>query len=238
VTIAIESDQILSYVDELNLFLGSERFLDRQAVVEDFLADWEAESAGEHIIRYHPSEYVVEPGDTLISIAFKVHMPYWKLQEVNPTLLTHGLSNGQRLQIPPRDALLTLPVVPEKRIEISISEQRMWVYEDGREQWEHVISTGITDSPTSPGIFQINSHYENAYASIWDLYMPHFMGIYDAVPGLTNGIHGLPLLSNGRRLWANVLGSPASYGCIILELEAAEQLFYWAEEGVVVEIRE
>jgi lipoprotein-anchoring transpeptidase ErfK/SrfK len=77
----------------------------------------------------------------------------------------------------------------------------------------------------------------NAYASIWNLYMPNFMGIYDAVPGLTNGIHGLPLLSNGRRLWADVLGRPASFGCIILDLQAAEELYNWAEDGVVVEIK-
>jgi lipoprotein-anchoring transpeptidase ErfK/SrfK len=53
-----------------------------------------------------------------------------------------------------------------------------------------------------------------------------------------NGIHGLPLLSNGRRMWANSLGRPASYGCIILGLEEAEWLYEWAETGVIVEIRE
>ena len=52
-----------------------------------------------------------------------------------------------------------------------------------------------------------------------------------------NGIHGLPLLSNGHRLWASNLGTPASYGCIILDLDEAEELYYWADEGVVVEIR-
>jgi lipoprotein-anchoring transpeptidase ErfK/SrfK len=67
--------------------------------------------------------------------------------------------------------------------------------------------------------------------------MPHFLGIYEAVPGFWNGIHGLPLLSNGVRLWANVLGRPASFGCIILPLDEAEWLYGWAEEGVVVEIR-
>jgi lipoprotein-anchoring transpeptidase ErfK/SrfK len=67
--------------------------------------------------------------------------------------------------------------------------------------------------------------------------MPHFLGIYHAVPNFLNGIHGLPLLSNGVRLWANVLGQPASYGCVILDLEAAEALYSWAEDGVVVEIR-
>jgi lipoprotein-anchoring transpeptidase ErfK/SrfK len=90
--------------------------------------------------------------------------------------------------------------------------------------------------PILPGIFQVQSHFENAYASNWDLWMPHFLGIYEAVPGFENGIHGLPLLSNGVRLWGSVLGQPASYGCIILTLEAAEELYTWAEDGVVVEI--
>jgi lipoprotein-anchoring transpeptidase ErfK/SrfK len=52
-----------------------------------------------------------------------------------------------------------------------------------------------------------------------------------------NGIHGLPVLSNGQRLWANVLGQPASYGCIILDLQPAKWLYNWAEDGVVVEIQ-
>lgn len=238
ISIAVDAEGVRTYVDELVAFLGPERYLDRPAVIEGVLTGWQAGQDGQHIVHYYPSEYVVRPGDTLISIAFKVHMPYWKLHEVNPTLVTHGLSSGLELKVPPKDDLLTLPVIPEKRIVISISEQRMWVKENGQLKWEHVVSTGIPDSPTMPGIFQISSHYENAYASIWDLYMPHFMGIYDAVPGLTNGIHGLPVLSNGRRLWANVLGSPASYGCIILDLQAAEELYHWAEAGVVVEIKE
>jgi lipoprotein-anchoring transpeptidase ErfK/SrfK len=124
-----------------------------------------------------------------------------------------------------------------KRIVISISEQLMWVYQDGELIREHVISTGVANSPTMPGIFQVQSHFLNAYGSRWDLYMPHFLGIYDATPGFTNGIHGLPMLSNGKRLWGSVLGRPASYGCIILDLDAADQLYYWAEDGVVVEIQ-
>ena len=95
----------------------------------------------------------------------------------------------------------------------------------------------MDDSPTMAGIFQIQTHDINAYASNWDLWMPHFMGIYEAWPGFMNGIHGLPLLSSGVRLWASSLGRPASYGCVIMDLPAAESLFYWAEEGVVVEIQ-
>jgi lipoprotein-anchoring transpeptidase ErfK/SrfK len=47
----------------------------------------------------------------------------------------------------------------------------------------------------------------------------------------------LPLLSNGQRLWANILGRQASYGCIILNLPDAESLYTWAENGTVVEIQ-
>jgi lipoprotein-anchoring transpeptidase ErfK/SrfK len=72
---------------------------------------------------------------------------------------------------------------------------------------------------------------------MWDLHMPNFIGIYEAWPGFMNGIHGLPTLSNGNRLWAGNLGRPVSYGCIILGLQEAQDLFDWAEKGVVVEIR-
>jgi len=120
---------------------------------------------------------------------------------------------------------------------ISISQQRLWSYENGQLRTQSVISTGIARSPTMPGVFQIRSHEINAYASNWDLWMPHFMGIYEASPGFMNGIHGLPLLSSGVRLWGNVLGSPASYGCIIMTLAEAEELYMWADEGTVVEIQ-
>jgi lipoprotein-anchoring transpeptidase ErfK/SrfK len=140
------------------------------------------------------------------------------------------------LTIPSKNILLPLPVIRGKRIQIDISEQRMYVYEAGALIATHIISTGVEDSPTMAGVFQVQTHEINAYASNWDLYMPHFMGIYEAWPGFMNGIHGLPLLSSGQRLWAGNLGSPVSYGCIILGLEEAETLYQWAENGVVVEI--
>ncbi len=144
---------------------------------------------------------------------------------------------GQELVIPSRDELLPLPAVPNKRIVISISQQRLRAYQDGKLIAQHPISTGIDRSPTQPGIFQVRMHIRQAYASIWDLTMPHFLGIYEAWPGFYNGIHGLPTLSNGRRLWGNILGRPASFGCIILDLKPAKDLYEWAEDGVVVEIK-
>ena len=98
-------------------------------------------------------------------------------------------------------------------------------------------ATGIEESPTIPGTYQILTKDEEAYASIWDLWMPHFMGFYRTAPDFTNGIHGLPTLSSGRQLWAGYLGSPVSYGCVVLGLEEAQALFDWAELGALVVVQ-
>lgn len=231
-----DRDRIEGYVAKLQGELGEERLLEAEQATEALLAGLRGEVVEPLVVRYAPRYYVVQRGDTLVSISFKVGIPYWKWMELNPQVSARGLVVGESLTIPPRDAMLELPVVIGKRVVVSIPEQRMWVYQDGELLWENVVSTGIANSPTMPGLFQVKSHYENAYASNWDLYMPHFLGIYHAVPNFLNGIHGLPLLSNGVRLWSSVLGSPASYGCVVLDLEAAERLFDWAEDGVVVEI--
>ena len=187
-------------------------------------------------VQHSLTSFVVSPGESLISISFKLGIPMWRIIDANPGLTTDNLTTGMILTIPSKNILLPLPVVPGKRIIINISEQQMQVLENGQIINIHPVSTGVADSPTMTGIFQIQTHELNAYATNWNLYMPHFMGIYEAWPGFMNGIHGLPLLSNGHRLWASTLGRPASYGCIILDLEAAESLYNWADTGVVVEI--
>lgn len=235
--VRVDSAALEAYAIALGGGLGADRFLPPAAARDALLEALQGGSPAPVRVGYNPGSYVVGARDTLVSIGVRYGFPYWVIVEANPHLRTRGLTPGETLVIPPPDANLRLPVVPHKRIVISIAEQRMWVYENGEVVREFVVSTGIARSPTLPGVFQVQTHVLNAYASIWDLYMPHFMGIYEAVPGFWNGIHGLPLLSNRVRLWADVLGRPASYGCIILDLPSAEWLYGWAEEGVVVEIR-
>lgn len=203
---------------------------------DSFIYGWEGGQPIHTTVIYEPTTYTVQPGESLWSISLDLGMPMWTIMDANPGLTAESLRTGMTLSIPSKNILLPLPVVENKRILIDISEQKMMVYQNGELLRTHIVSTGISDSPTMAGIFQIQTHEINAYASNWDLYMPHFMGIYEAWPGFMNGIHGLPLLSSGRRLWASSLGSPASYGCIILTLDAAEELYKWADSGVVVEI--
>jgi hypothetical protein len=216
--------------------LGAERAFQNPLDLESIIENWMAGNQSTINIHHNPTTYQVGPGESLWSISLKLGMPMWHILDSNPGLTVNNLEAGMNLNIPSKNILLPLPVIPEKRIVIDISEQSMTVYENGQIRNTHIISTGMSDSPTMAGIFQIQTHEINAYASTWDLYMPHFLGIYEAWPGFMNGIHGLPILSNGQRLWASALGTPASYGCIILNLDAADDLYYWAEDGVIVEI--
>jgi len=231
----VDAGEFETYLQEWQSTIGN-REIDFKDPVENLDDVWEGGGVYTIYLRHKPTEYTVQYGDNLVGIGFKVGMPYWKIQEANPGSSIFGVHAGQVLTIPSKNEMLPYPPVLGKRIVISITEQHVWVYENFALKSEHVISTGMSNSPTLPGVFQIQTHEINAYASNWDLWMPHFMGIYEAVPGFMNGIHGLPVLSSGVRLWANVLGRPASYGCIILDLQAGEEVYNWAENGVVVEI--
>lgn len=236
-SVELIEDRLRGYIEGLSEGLGDDRTFDVDQALAQAKAGLEGSPITEPVlVHYRATTRQVSYGETWISIGWKIGIPPWRLQQENPQISGREPRPGETINIPPRDANLALPIVIGKRIVISIAEQHMWIYQDGQLRADYVVSTGIARSPTMPGVFQIQSHYENAYASNWDLWMPDFLGIYDALPGFTNGIHGLPTLSNGVRLWANVLGRPASYGCIILDLDAAHDLYTWAEDGVVVEI--
>ena len=232
----ILNDPFIEYINSYLEQENSEWSIDPEEPLNGLNDSWHNAETFEITIWHKPSQIIVQPGDSLNELGITYGMPYWHILEANPSLYDTGLHAGQAITIPSRSELLPLPPVREKRIEISINDQRMRTYQGGDLLDEYIISTGVASSPTHTGVFQIQTHELNAYASVWDLYMPHFMGIYEGWPGFMNGIHGLPTLSSGNRLWADVLGSPASYGCIILGLQDAEDLYEWAENGVVVEI--
>jgi len=124
-----------------------------------------------------------------------------------------------------------------KRIEVDVSEQRLTAWEGDRLVYNFVCSTGKSGTPTKYGRFSVISKIPKAYGSAWDIWMPYWLGIYWA-GGSENGIHGLPILSNGQTLWSGYLGQPISYGCIVLDTWAARQLYEWADIGTEVIIHE
>jgi len=138
-----------------------------------------------------------------------------------------GLAEVVALLTPPTPTPTPVPSPPAqtgKRIEINLTEQHLYVWEGDQLVYDWVCSTGGYGSPTVPGNYQVLDKIPNAYASTWDLQMPYWLGIYYAGT-LENGIHALPILSNGQRLWEGYLGQRVSYGCVILSTEAARTLY-------------
>lgn len=122
-----------------------------------------------------------------------------------------------------------------KLIQVDISEQHMYVYDGDTLVYSFIASTGMGNS-TRVGTFSVLNKIPNAYGATWNIWMPNWLGIYWS-GSLQNGIHALPILSNGATLWAGFLGTPISYGCVVLDTYDAQTLYNWADIGTPVEIR-
>jgi LysM repeat protein len=141
--VTVDESKTAAYLESLNGTLGAGRALNPTELAGPLAAAVREGRTLAVTLRHGPTKYIVEPGDTLLKIGWKAGMPYWMILEANPGLDPENLWAGQELVIPSKDGLLPLPVVPGKRIIISISKQRMWVQENGERIQDFVISTGI-----------------------------------------------------------------------------------------------
>ena len=187
--------------------------------------------------------HVVATGENLFRIAMRYGLTTAQLAAANGIVNPNSVYVGQVLRIPgagqvihPAPAPVTGSYSGAKKIVISISQQHLWAYNGDQVVYSFVASTGLATSPTRPGTFQVLDKIPNAYASTWNLQMPYWLGIY-YVGSIENGIHALPILSNGQRLWSGYLGRPVSFGCIVLDTQAAHQLYDWADIGTPVVIQ-
>ena len=182
--------------------------------------------------------YVVRPGDTLGSIAYRYGTTVSAIARANGIANPSYIYPGQRLRISSAGGG-TAPAPAGGgtggRIVVDLSAQRMLVYQNGQLLWNWVVSTGRAGQSTSVGHFKVLNKIPNAWASTWSLKMPYWLGIYWA-GSLQNGIHALPIMSNGQTLWAGYLGAPVSFGCIILSTENARTLYNWAPVGTPVDV--
>jgi len=183
--------------------------------------------------------HIVQRGETLAIIAARYNVTTWALIRANEIVNPALIYPGQALTVPGTGgAPASSPVVAGggKRVVVDLSEQRLYAYQGDVLVYAFVASTGMRGSPTQTGSFSVLNKIPNAYASTWNLQMPYWLGIYWS-GGLQNGIHALPILANGQQLWAGYLGSPASFGCIVLDPLDARTLYEWVDIGTPVVVQ-
>ena len=197
-------------------------------------------------VRYRPTTYEIERGDTGFRISRKSGIPFFEIQAANPNRDWNVLSVGETIQLPSRDVTVKLNPIPNKRIVVNLNTQTLVAFENGQMKFSWLISSGLDDYPTSPGVYQILNHDDLASGSSFELcntsascgqwQMYWFMGIYEVTPGLMNGLHGAVLLPNGAYLGGGNVGSPYTYGCVMSRDDEGKLLYDWADDGTIVEI--
>ena len=191
--------------------------------------------------------HVVKRGETLANIAAAYGTTAMALARANGLKNPNLVIVGQRLIIPGAGttaataskatastaAKATTPT-QGTRFVASISQQHCWLYVGGKLTGDWVCSTGRRGAPTLPGTFRVQSKIGSAYASTWNFYMPFWLGIYWS-GSMENGIHGLPYNpKTGARTWEGLVGTPITFGCIMLDDVHARQLFNIAYIGMPV----
>jgi lipoprotein-anchoring transpeptidase ErfK/SrfK len=109
-------------------------------------------------------------------------------------------------------------------IDVNLSEQQVYAYEGNVLVNSFIVSTGVYDTPTVTGEFNIYVKVPVQDMSGPGYYLsnvPWVMFFYDEY-----GFHGT--------YWHNNFGVPMSRGCVNLRTEDAEWLYNWASVGTPV----
>jgi len=148
----------------------------------------------------------------------------------NPTIkLTTEIKNMSTSTFDPQ-AGGTPSLAEGKYLEVSLSRQRMYLYEGATFVNSFGVSTGKWSTPTPTGTFTLQNKVSVAHSAAYDLYMPNWSAI---TPDGQYGIHGLPYRGN----WvegASHIGTPVSHGCIRLGPGNDSYVYDWAPIGTQV----
>lgn len=174
---------------------------------------------------------ILLPTDTLTQLPPVTEPPAALVMEIVNSAYLQSVQAQEQVNVSPP----SVTTDGSKYILVDISEQHMYVYENNTLVYSFVASTGINNA-TRVGTFAVQTKLPNAYGATWNIWMPNWLGIYYS-GSLENGIHALPILPNGATLWEGFLGSPVSYGCVVLGTTDSILLYDWAEMGTTVEIQ-
>jgi lipoprotein-anchoring transpeptidase ErfK/SrfK len=111
-------------------------------------------------------------------------------------------------------------------IDVDLSQQMLYAYEGNTVVASFLVSTGVPAFPTVIGQYHIYIKLESTLMYGDGYYLPNVPYTMYFYKGY--GIHGT--------YWHNNFGHPMSHGCVNMYTPDAEWLFYWASEGMLVNI--
>jgi len=160
-----------------------------------------------------------------------------KLTDTGFTNETSGVFNNSIVSIP--NYLAQVPVVPKvlgdttssKRIEVDLTNQRVYAYDNNQLIYNFLVSTGLWGR-TPTGTFRIwtklratrMSGGSTALGTYYNLpNVPYTMFFYNDKVSKSAGysLHGT--------YWHNNFGHPMSHGCVNMKTEEAALIFAWAD---------
>ena len=114
----------------------------------------------------------------------------------------------------------------ERWIDVNLSEQRVYAYEGDVVVNSFLVSTGVAETPTVTGEYQIYVKVRIQDMSGPGYYLPDVpwvMYFYEEY-----GFHGT--------YWHNNFGTPMSRGCVNMRIDDAAWLYDWASVGTTVNV--
>ncbi|MFV0375583.1 L,D-transpeptidase family protein [Microbacterium sp.] len=152
---------------------------------------------------------------------------------------TTGIASEFAAQLSDGNGVFTLPVevTPHKTVEkvrlleVDLSEQRLYLKENGAVVDSWPISSGLDISPTHQGRFTVNWHVRSQTMRSTDPDNPYWTYEVPNVEWIMyfNGdqaFHGV--------YWHNSFGTQQSHGCVGMPNWRAEQIYQWAPTGADV----
>lgn len=138
------------------------------------------------------------------------------------------LDSGNAAYALPVEVTPAVMAASARMVEVDLSEQMLYMKENGAVVDSWPISSGIADSPSTVGHHSVQSHHRvqtmsstSATDSYWNYEVPNVEWImyYDGGEAL----HGV--------YWHNDFGNPRSHGCIGMPNWRAEIIYNWLPDG-------
>lgn len=141
------------------------------------------------------------------------------------------LAAGNGAYVLPVEVTPAVMTTQARMLEVNLSEQRLYLKENGNVVDSWPISSGIDQSPTTTGHFTIQNHYRSqtmtstsATDPYWNYEVPNVEWVMYFHGG--EAFHGI--------YWHNNFGEQMSHGCVGMPNYRAQQIYEWSPAGTDV----